>query len=206
MIIANISYTRGMKVIFAQGNPGGQYAVTRHNVGYLFAGMLAKQWGVDFSPKPKFHADIAETSQRGEKILIVKPTTFYNDTGLAARALVDFYKIDPAEDFLVIHDEIALPFGTIRSREKGRDAGNNGVKSLNAHIGENHKRIRVGVYQPLRDRMHDADFVLGKFTMDEQNALPRIFTEVERFVDGFIDNSFPLTKVTVPSEVGKTDS
>lgn len=195
-----------MKVIFAQGNPGSQYTATRHNVGFIFADMLAKKWGIDFSQKTKFHADIAEIIITGEKILIVKPTTFYNDTGLAARALLDFYKIDPAEDFLVIHDEIALPFGTIRSREKGRDAGNNGVKSLNAHIGENHKRIRVGVYQPLRDRMHDADFVLGKFTPDEQNALSRIFTEVERFVDGFISDTFPLTKVTVPFEADKTDS
>ena len=195
-----------MKIIFAQGNPGHQYALTRHNVGFIFADMLAEKKGTDFTPKARFHADIAEATHSGEKVLIVKPTTFYNSTGLSARALVDFYKINPAEDFLVIHDEIALPFGTIRSREKGRDAGNNGVKSLNAHIGENHKRIRIGVYQPLRDRMHDADFVLGKFTLDEQNALPYIFTEVGRLVNGFIEGRFPLTKVTVPPGEDKADS
>lgn len=195
-----------MKVIFAQGNPGIQYSMTRHNVGFIFADMLAKKWGIHFTRKTKFQADIAEITITGEKILIVKPTTFYNDTGVSARALVDFYKLDPSEDFLVIHDEIALPFGTIRTREKGRDAGNNGVKSLNAHIGENHKRIRIGIYQPLRDRMHDADFVLSTFTKDEQNALPRIFTEAERFIDGFIDGRFILTKVTVPTVADKTDS
>lgn len=195
-----------MKVLFAQGNPGPQYALTRHNVGFIFADTLAKKWGTSFSSKSKFQADIAEITITGEKILIVKPTTFYNDTGVSARAVVDFYKLDPSNDFLVIHDDIALPFGTIRTREKGRDAGNNGVKSLNAHIGENHKRIRIGIYQPLRDRMHDADFVLGTFTKDEQNALPRIVAEAERFVDGFIRDQFILTKVTVPSGGDKTDS
>ncbi|MDX2776153.1 aminoacyl-tRNA hydrolase [Streptomyces caniscabiei] len=195
-----------MKIIFAQGNPGTQHATTRHNVGFIFADMLAKKWGIGFSSKSKFQADIAEITITGEKTLIVKPTTFYNDTGISARAIIDFYKIDPSQDFLVIHDEIALPFGTIRTRDKGRDAGNNGVKSLNAHVGENHKRIRVGIYQPLRDRMHDADFVLGAFTKDEQNALPRIFTEAERFIDGFIRDQFILTKVTVPFGDDKTNS
>lgn len=195
-----------MKIVFAQGNPGTQYATTRHNVGFIFADMLSKKWGIDFSPKSKFHADIAELTITGEKILIVKPTTFYNDTGLSARTLVDFYKLDPSTDFLVIHDDIALPFGTIRTREKGRDAGNNGVKSLNAHIGEHHKRIRIGIYQPLRDRMHDAEFVLGTFTKDEQNALPHIFTEIERFITAFTKDQLPLTKVTILTEENKTDS
>lgn len=203
---AIISYTKDMKIIFAQGNPGTQYALTRHNVGFIFADTLAKKWGIDFTRKAKFQADIAEVTITGEKILIVKPITFYNDTGISARSIIDFYKIDPGRDFLVIHDEIALPFGTFRTRDKGRDAGNNGVKSLNAHIGETHKRIRVGIYQPLRDRMHDADFVLGTFTKNEQTALPALFAQVERFVGGFIDGQFPLTKVTVPHGEDKTDS
>jgi PTH1 family peptidyl-tRNA hydrolase len=186
-----------MKIIFTQGNPGIQYQKTRHNIGYIFADLLAEKWGVPFTPKSKFHADVAETSRSGEKILIVKPTTFYNDTGQSARKLIDFYKLDPTTDFLVIHDDLALPFGTIRTREQGRDAGNNGVKSLNAHIGEQHKRIRVGIYNPLRDRMHDADFVLGVFSQDEQTALPQLFKEVEYFVDMFIEDSFLLTKVNI---------
>jgi len=187
-----------MKIIFAQGNPGSLYTTTRHNVGFLFVDSLAKQWGLEFTKKPKFHADIAETTIKGEKVLLVKPTTFYNETGQSARLLIDFYKLDPAADFLVIHDDLALPFGTIRTREKGRDAGNNGVKSLNAHIGEQHNRIRVGIYSELRDKVHDVDFVMGHFTANEKNALPVIFTEIERFVNGFIANSFVLTKVAVP--------
>ena len=189
-----------MKIIFAQGNPGAQYTFTRHNVGFLAVDNLAADWGVEFGKKPKFHADIAEVSVNGEKVLLVKPTTFYNETGQPARLLIDFYKLDPTEDFLVIHDDLALPFGTIRTREKGSDAGNNGVKSLNAHIGQQHKRIRIGIYTSLRDRIDDADFVLSSFSSHEKNALPAVLQQVERFAGGFIQDKFELTKVTVPIE------
>lgn len=186
-----------MKIIFAQGNPGNQFATTRHNIGFIFADMLAKKYEIEFVKKPKFHADIAETSLKGEKVLIVKPTTFYNETGVSARSLIDFYKLDPSIDFLVMHDDLALPFGTIRTREKGSDAGNNGVKSLNAHLGLNYKRIRIGAYQELRDRINDVDFVLGSFSKDEQKVLPKIFAALEHFIDNFIIENFILTKVTV---------
>lgn len=188
-----------MKIIFAQGNPGTQYMTTRHNIGFVLIDMLAKKWGIDFIKKPKFHADIAETTVHGEKILLVKPNTFYNETGQSARALIDFYKLDPTEDFLVIHDELALPFGTLRTRQKGSDAGNNGVKSLNAHIGDHHNRIRVGVYHELRDKINDVDFVLGSFNSNEREVFPAIFKEIEYFVGTFLQNKFVITKVTIPT-------
>lgn len=189
-----------MKIIFAQGNPGAQYTTTRHNIGFMALDALAKKWGAEFVKKPKFHADIAELSANGEKILLVKPTTFYNETGQAARLLLDFYKLDASDDFLVIHDDLALPFGTIRTREKGSDAGNNGVKSLNAHIGQQHRRVRIGIYATPRDHMNDADFVLGSFSPKEKNALPAVLQQAEHFVDGFVQNKFELTKITVPIE------
>src|SRR4051812_44656762 len=120
-----------MKVIFAQGNPGNEYTTTRHNVGFFMLDRYARDNGGEFIKKAKFHADIAELSINSEKVLIVKPTTFYNDTGQSARLLIDFYKLDPSTDFLVIHDDLALPLGTVRTRDKGSDAGNNGIKSLN---------------------------------------------------------------------------
>ncbi|HJP81811.1 MAG TPA: aminoacyl-tRNA hydrolase [Candidatus Saccharimonadales bacterium] len=189
-----------MKLIFAQGNPGAQYATTRHNIGFILIDTLAEQWGISFTEKTKFKALVAEKTINGEKVLLIKPTTFYNDTGIAARALVDFYKLNPSQGILVIHDEIALPFGTIRTRERGRDAGNNGIKSLNSHIGEEYKRIRIGIYQQLRDRMHDAEFVLGHFSKEEQTAFPKLFPVVKDFVESFLADSFELTKVTVPIE------
>jgi peptidyl-tRNA hydrolase, PTH1 family len=186
-----------MKVIFAQGNPGSQYTHSRHNTGFLMVDALAKKWRVDFTKKPKFHADIAETTIDGEKILLVKPTTFYNETGQSARLITDFYKLDPSTDFLVIHDDLALPFGTIRTRVKGSDAGNNGVKSLNAHLGAEYARVRIGIYSDLRDRINDADFVLASFTAHEKTALAAINQQVERFVENFIKGTFEATKVIV---------
>ena len=189
-----------MKIIFAQGNPGTQYAVTRHNAGFIMADQLAKQWDTEFIKKPKFHASIAEKIIEGEKILLVKPTTFYNETGQSARLLIDFYKLDPATDLLVIHDDLALPFGTIRTRHKGSDAGNNGIKSLNVHVGSNYARIRIGIYTELRNRINDADFVLAAFHAHEKNALDGVFRHVENFVTSFIDDKFTATKVTVPMD------
>src|SRR6202007_316026 len=116
-----------MKIIFAQGNPGQEYEKTRHNVGFLALDFYADKKTVQFQTKSKFYPDIAELTDGGEKVLLVKPTTFYNETGRAAHALADFYKVDTT-DILVIHDELALPFGTLRLREKGSDAGNNGIK------------------------------------------------------------------------------
>ncbi len=183
-----------MKVIFAQGNPGLQYASTRHNVGFLAVDFFAKQQSAEFIKKPKFHCEIAETSIGGEKILLVKPTTFYNETGQAARLVIDFYKLDPATDFIVVHDDLSLPLGTLRIRDKGRDAGNNGIKSLNAHLGSDYARVRVGIYNELRDKMHDADFVLGHFTKAEIDVvrdavLPKISEVITAFCAGKIQTT-----------------
>jgi PTH1 family peptidyl-tRNA hydrolase len=185
-----------MKIVFAQGNPGKEYVNTRHNVGFSFIDALIHSRGLEFVKKPKFHADIAETTIHGEKVLFVKPTTFYNETGQSARLLIDFYKCDPAHDFLVIHDDLALPLGTVRTRRSGSDAGNNGIKSLNAHLGLQYARIRVGIYSDLRDRIPDVDFVLGRFSASENKRLPAILGLIERFVDGFTHDNFELTKIT----------
>lgn len=183
-----------MKLIFAQGNPGAQYARTRHNTGFIALDHLAAQEGAPWRTHTKFRADIAEVQFEGEKILLVKPLSFYNETGQVARAIIDFYKLDPSEDFLVIHDELALPFGTIRVREKGTDAGNNGIKSLNSHLGADYARIRVGIWNDKRDFMDDADFVLSAFSSDETAQLTqqidqKIIPLVHQFVNGTLENT-----------------
>lgn len=186
-----------MKIIFAQGNPGKEYENTRHNVGFFLIDKIAEKYGAEYAKKPKFHAEIAEFTLEDEKILLVKPTTFYNETGKAARALVDFYKCNPATDFLAVHDDLALPLGTIRTREKGSDAGNNGIKSLNAHLGQQYRRARVGIYSPLRDRQDDVNFVLSKFTADEKTALPGISEAAQKIARDFIAGEFTPTNVTI---------
>lgn len=181
-----------MKLIFAQGNPDTSYDRTRHNVGFALVDAWASSLGLTWSDKAKFNASLATTVIGGEKVLLVKPTTFYNETGISARKLVDFYNLDPSIDVLVIHDDLALPFGTIRTRAQGSDAGNNGIKSLNSHLGANYLRIRIGIWNELRDRMNDADFVLSKFNKDEanhlnSNVIPHVATLIEQFIAGDID-------------------
>lgn len=178
-----------MKLIFAQGNPGDQYAQTRHNAGFIVLDALAKQEGASWKTDTKAKATIAPLTLNGEKVLLVKPLSFYNETGHVARTLVDFFKLTPATDVLVIHDELALPFGTVRVREKGSDAGNNGIKSLNAHLGPDYSRIRIGIWNELRDQMDDAAFVLSKFSQDEcarleKTLAPTVHTLINDFING----------------------
>ena len=175
-----------MKLIFAQGNTGTQYKNTRHNVGFIAVDTFAHNFSSTWLIKPKFHAEVAELTIGNEKVLLVKPTTFYNDSGLSAREIIDFYKLDASKDVLVVHDDLALPFGTVRIREKGSDAGNNGIKSLNNHIQPNYHRVRIGILNDLRERMNDSDFVLGNFSKNESEKLvdsiiPHVIEIIEKF-------------------------
>ena len=183
-----------MKVILALGNPGDKYAYTRHNAGFLVIDNLAAGQSAQFSNKPKFSADIAELNMSGEKILLVKPTTYYNEVGIAARAILDFYKLT-LDDLLIIHDDTALDFGKIRVRKGGRDAGSNGLKSLHAHIGSDFWHIRIGTDNLLRRQIGDVDFVLSKFNADEQKIL-RDWTIPEsiKLIGTFLDDTIePLS-------------
>lgn len=183
-----------MKLIFAQGNPSQEYKDTRHNVGFMVLDEFAAQYKISFALKSKFLAEVAELNVDGEKVILVKPTTYYNETGRSARFLVDFYKLNPADDLLVIHDDLALPFGTIRIRKKGSDAGNNGIKSLNSHIGPDYTRIRIGIYNALRDDIDDAAFVLSRFNENERKVLentmiPQTTNLLASFIAGTLDKT-----------------
>ena len=159
-----------MKVILALGNPGEKYAYTRHNAGFLVIDQLAAGQSAQFSNKPKFFADIAELNMSGEKILLVKPTTYYNEVGISARAILDFYKLT-LDDLLIIHDDTDLDFGKIRVRKGGRDAGSNGLKSLHAHIGSDFWHIRIGTDNLLRRQVSTDRFVMMNFNSDELTIL-----------------------------------
>lgn len=186
-----------MKLIVAQGNPGNEYAVTRHNMGFLALDFYAQQKNLTFQTKSKFFADIAEFTEADDKILLIKPLTYYNETGKAVRTIADFYKVD-TPDILVVHDELALPFGTLRTREKGSDAGNNGIKSLNAHLGEDYARIRAGIRNDVAEKQGSFDFVLSKFTADEQTKLQKdILPKIAELIDEFAQGSHSVTSHTV---------
>jgi peptidyl-tRNA hydrolase, PTH1 family len=181
-----------MKLIIGLGNPEERYKNTRHNIGFRVVSEYSAGKRVGFQQKDKFKAFIAELSVDGEKIILAKPTTYYNNVGESARLISDFYKIEPA-DILVIHDELALPFGTIRTRIGGSDAGNNGIKSIAQHIGPDTARIRFGVYNDLRDRIDDADFVLSNFTKAEDDAFTELYKKAAAAIDAFISGTFEAT-------------
>lgn len=174
-----------MKLIFGLGNPESHYDGTRHNVGFFVLNELVQQQGAAFKHSVKFKADIAEYTVGETRVLLAKPTTYYNLVGESARAIVDFYKLNP-QDVLIIHDELALPFGTLRTRQGGSDAGNNGIKSLNQHLGPDTQRLRIGIWNELRDKMDDADFVLAKFSSTERQQLAAISEVVTQQIDDFI--------------------
>lgn len=183
-----------MKVIFAQGNPDQKYQRTRHNTGFRVLDAYGEKYDALWKDVDKFKARIAEITVNGEKVALVKPSSYYNDTGPVARAYLDFYKADPATDLLVIHDDLALPFGTLRVREKGSDAGNNGVKSLNLHLGESFPRIRIGIWSEQRDLMNDVDFVLGSFSSAEEKTLEKdLIPHVITLIDSFIAGNLEIT-------------
>jgi len=193
-----------MKVILTLGNPGEKYVHTRHNAGFLVIDQFAAEQNAHFGNKPKFFANIAElnnvklastadakssTASPQEKVLLVKPTTYYNEVGIAARAIMDFYKLT-LEDLLIIHDDTDLDFGKIRVRKGGRDAGSNGLKSLHAHIGSDFWHIRIGTDSLLRKKIGSVDFVLSKFNSDEQKILQSwIFPESIKLINKFLDGT-----------------
>lgn len=181
-----------MKLIVGLGNPEKKYDRTRHNIGFRVVDEFARQKSAAFQAKDKFKALVAEVQAESEKVILAKPTTYYNLSGEAVRALADFYKI-PVEDILVIHDDIALPFGTLRTRDSGSDAGNNGMKSIIEHLSEDIKRVRVGTSNDKLGRMETASFVLGKFTLKETLALKEIFKKTNRVIEQFIDGNFEVS-------------
>lgn len=137
-----------MKIIVGLGNPGNEYAKTRHNVGFMLIDALAEHLNITLW-KDKFNAQIAEGRIGAEKILLVKPQTYMNNSGEAVGPLMRWYKLEP-EDIIVAHDDMDIPAGTIRIRKKGSSGGHNGIKSLISHIGsENFARVRLGIGRPL---------------------------------------------------------
>lgn len=177
-----------MKLVFALGNPEKKYDNTRHNTGFFMADTLAAHYGASFAHKSKHKADIAECIIGGEKVITAKPTTYYNLVGESARSLIDFYKIPP-HDVLIIHDELSLPFGTLRIRQGGRDAGNNGIKSLHTHLSEVTWRLRIGIANETLSVIGSHGFVLGHFSKNEATQLPVIADRVRHVVEDFAHRS-----------------
>jgi len=160
-----------MYIIVGLGNPTAQYAGTRHNIGFDAIDALAEKMSCGVDTK-KHKALIGSGRIGAEKVVLAKPQTYMNLSGESVRALVDFYKIDPEEELIIIYDDISLEPGKIRIRTKGSAGGHNGIKSIIAHLGtQTFKRIKIGVGEKPHKEMDLADWVLSKFPQDEQKVL-----------------------------------
>ncbi|MCC2111868.1 MAG: aminoacyl-tRNA hydrolase [Hyphomicrobiales bacterium] len=140
-----------MRILAGLGNPGPRYAATRHNVGFMVVDAIHRRHG--FAPwRSRFQADIAEGTLGGEKCLLIKPTTFMNESGRAIGEAMRYYKLAPA-DIVVFHDELDLPPGKMRVKTGGGHGGNNGLRSTIAHIGPDFHRVRIGIGHPGRKEL-----------------------------------------------------
>lgn len=183
---------KDMYIIAGLGNPGKQYAQTRHNVGFDTIDILADKYNISVDTK-KHKALCGKGMIEGQKVVLAKPQTFMNLSGESVRELVDFYKIDPEEELIVIYDDISLEPGKIRIRKKGSAGGHNGIKNIIAQLGtQNFQRVKVGVGE--KPKGWDlADYVLGHFSKEDRglvdDALKRVAGAVELMVQGEVDQA-----------------
>lgn len=158
-----------MKIIVGLGNPGAEYAASRHNVGFMLAEALAKELGAE-PWREKDNAAVAEARRGMEKILLVKPLTFMNNSGDAVAPLVNWHKLSPV-DLLAVHDDMDLPVGKVRIRAQGSSGGHNGMKSIIAHLGtEKFARFKIGIGHPTPERT-TISHVLSPFLPEEREKI-----------------------------------
>ena len=179
-------------IIVGLGNPGSQYDRTRHNVGFRVLDQLADSLGVKIN-RSRFKALTASATIGGEKVLLMKPQTFMNASGLAVEPAAAFYKV-PRERILVVFDDVSLPVGKIRIRADGSAGGHNGLKSLISSLGgQNFPRIKVGVGEKPHPDYDLADWVLGKFTAKEEKDLAPAMEHAAEAVEYYIRNGVEKT-------------
>lgn len=176
-----------MKLVVGLGNPGREYENTRHNIGFLTIDKYADKLGVSIT-KSKFNGLCGETLINGEKVLFLKPQSYINLSGEVIRKFVDFYKIS-IEDILIIHDDLDLAVGTYKIKQKGSSGGHNGLKNIELHLGtQEYKRIKIGISN--NKNIDTKDYVLGKLSKEENEALLQVQNKVLSILDDYFKISF----------------
>lgn len=187
-----------MQLIVGLGNPGEKYQYTRHNIGYMAIDNIVSAQQ-DYKIKKKFNSIIYETIIDNNRIILIKPETYMNNSGDAVFQIANFYKID-SKNILVLHDELDIPFGKIRIKSGGGNAGHNGLKSISKKIDNNYTRVRLGIGHPgNKERVNG--HVMGNFTGSEKEKLNQILNyltnniyEILNKKESFIAN-FELVEV-----------
>ena len=179
-------------IVVGLGTVGKEYEKTRHNAGFMAIDALAEKCGVRID-RVKFHALVAEANFGGVRVLLMKPTTYMNNSGVAISEAAAFYKIAP-ENVIVLHDEISFDVGVMRIRRKGSAGGHNGLKSIIAHLGSDaFPRIKIGVGKKPSPEYDLVDFVLGRFSQEDLAKLAEenssIISAVELMLSGGIEEA-----------------
>jgi len=181
-----------MKLFVGLGNPGKEYAKTRHNVGFIILDAFQETFKGNFSTfthNTRFNADISEGTIEQEKVLLVKPQGFYNTSGHVAHAVASYYKLSP-EDIFFIHDDLDLAIGTLRISKNSSAAGNNGIKdAIEAFGTQNIARLRIGIHNTTREKMDAADFVLQSFTKTEKKILEDLIPLVHQALVDIVEHA-----------------
>ncbi len=160
-----------IQVIFGLGNPGGEYAATRHNAGFWYVDMLAAHVGCSFKSIKKFKAEVAETNYFGDKVWLVKPQTFMNRAGQSVIPFSQFYRLT-SSDVLVAYDELDIPPGTAKFKCGGGHSGHNGLRDIIPGLGADFKRLRIGIGHP-GDKSKVTPWVLGRPSLDDAISIER---------------------------------
>ena len=172
-----------MKIVVGLGNPGREYARTRHNVGFMVAEELARRHGATGWAK-RFRSELAEARLGGEKVVLVKPQTYMNLSGHATREAVNWYHL-PLEEVLVVADDLDLPFGTLRMRAQGSAGGHNGLASIVEQLGTTGvPRLKIGIG---RGQSSAVSHVLSQFSPDQEQALPDLVARAADAVETWVE-------------------
>ena len=165
------------------GNPGIEYAGTRHNIGFALVERLAAQWRASWRTERRFSARLARLEEAGQKIILCQPQTFMNDSGEAVAAVARFYQA-PAERMLIVADDADLPLGEIRMRAKGSSGGHHGLESVERQLGtREYPRLRLGIGRRAGDGREITDYVLGRFAAGERDVVEEELARAGRQVE-----------------------
>ncbi len=182
-------------LVIGLGNVGKKYELTRHNFGFICVDMLADAHRAKWKNDVKFSSQIATVSIDGKKVILVKPQTFMNLSGEAVQKIKAFYKLEN-KDIVVIHDELDIDFGLIRTRSGGGSAGHNGLKSIIQHIGEDFGRIRAGIGPKSPEQIDSADFVLQRFSKEQHEQLDKATLATTEIIKDFVNSEGSLPQDT----------
>ncbi len=191
-----------IRIIVGLGNPGPEHLLTRHNAGYWFVDLLARRHGGEFRDYRKYSGETARVTIGARELVLLKPTTYMNRSGLSIRQLSEFYKIAP-EEVLVVHDELDLPVGSTRLKQGGGHGGHNGLRDAIAHIGESFWRLRLGVGHP-GNKADVIDYVLTRAPRAEEDSILEAVGAAADCIPLLLEHGAERVMLKLHTRAGKT--